>query len=86
MAPRLSGDSDFSLLNRGFCVAVQSRYRSRAAGVAAWIAASLFLMILAACAGCGDSATDGSVSGQTTGVTSDEIRIGSSLALGGHAW
>jgi hypothetical protein len=37
-------------------------------------------MILATgMAGCGDSATDVSVSGQTTGVTFDEIRIDSSL-------
>ena len=86
MAPRLLVDSDFTLLNRGFGVAGQSSYRSRAAGAAAWIAANLFLMILATVmARCGDSATNVSVSGQTTGVTSDEIRIGSSLTLGGHA-
>ena len=52
------------------------------AGVAVWTAA---FIILSCVPGCGKDATSVSVTGQTTGVSAKEIRIGSSLALGGHA-
>jgi len=63
-------------------VVFYGKHKSLAAGVAVWTAA---LIVFFCVCGCGDDATGVSVTGQTTGISSDEIRIGSSLALGGHA-
>lgn len=66
-------------------MAVQKKKRHGAAG-AVWITGILlFLAALFVVPGCGEQTGDVSVTAQTTGVLPDEIRIGSSLALGGHA-
>ncbi len=59
-----------------------SKHKPLAAGAAGWtVALILFFCVI----GCGKNTTEVSVTDQATGVSSDEIRIGSSLALGGHA-